>query len=53
MVKIPEELMAKVDDLIIELDKIDGDPETLKREEEFHRLASYLSPEDLLDCFTI
>lgn len=48
-----DELAAKVDKLIIEFDKIANDPETMRESEELHRVAGYLSPEDLLTRFTI
>jgi hypothetical protein len=50
---IPEELKAKVDDLLAELDRMEQDPELRKRAEEFHRRISALSSEDLMRPFTI
>lgn len=52
-VTIPEELKAKVDDLLAELDRMEKDPELRKRAEEFHRRISALSSEDLMRPFTI
>ncbi len=43
----------EIDELIEALDKIPKDPEVLKEAEEFHKKVSYLSPEDLLEQFTI
>jgi hypothetical protein len=52
-VTIPEELKAKVDDLLAELDRMEKDPELRKRAQEFHRRISALSSEDLMRPFTI
>ena len=50
---LPEELVAKIDQIKVELDEIVNDPETLREAEEFHREVSALSPEDLWKRFTI
>ncbi len=47
------ELKQKVDVLIVEIEGIPNDPETLKAAEKLHRELSFLSPEDLLKLFTI
>ncbi len=48
-----DELVAKVDKLMIEFDKITNDPETMRESEELHRVVSYLAPKDLFTRFTI
>ena len=50
---LSEELVAKIDQLKVELDEIVNDPETLREAEEFHREVSALSPDDLWKRFTI
>ena len=47
-----ERLVAKIDQLKVELDRIVNDPETLREVEEFHR-ENALSYKDLWKRFTI
>jgi hypothetical protein len=44
--RIAEEVMEKIETLI-------NDPEEQKKNEEFVRKVSYLSPEDLMETFNI
>ena len=52
-VKIPEELKAKREKLIQELEQAADDPELRARAEECHKEISSLSAEDLLRPFNI
>jgi len=51
--RTPKELQADRESLLKAVRGITQDPETLKEAEEFHKKTSNLTPEELLQRFTI